>query len=83
MANNNNATVNKANVSAHQKQKSEPKVAKNEPTYTIGEFASAPTSVGTENPDIVTAALTVSGKKSFTVSEAKEIIEKFKKKEVQ
>lgn len=80
MANNNNATTNKAPVSPKQ---NEPKVAKNEPTYTIGEFAAAPTSVGTENPDIVTAALTVSGKKSFTVSEAKEIIEKFKKKEVQ
>lgn len=81
MANNNNATVNKANVSAPQKQKSEPKVAKNEPTYTIGEFASAPESVGA-SADIVKAALSVNGMKSYTVKEAKEIVEKFKKKEV-
>jgi hypothetical protein len=82
MANNNNATVNKANVSVPQKQKSEPKVAKNEPTYTVEEFAAAPQSVGTESPDIVIAALSVEGKTSYTVSEAEEIVKKFKKKEV-
>lgn len=82
MANNNNATVNKANVSAHQKQKSEPKAAKSEPTYTVEEFAAAPKSVGTESPDIVIAALSVGGKSSYTVSEAVEIVKNFKKKEV-
>ena len=82
MANNNNATVNKANTSAPQKQKSEPKAAKSEPTYTVEEFAAAPKSVGTESPDIVIAALSVGGKSSYTVSEAVEIVKNFKKKEV-
>jgi predicted hydrolase (HD superfamily) len=52
-----------------------------EPTYTVEEFASAPESVGA-SADIVTAALLVDGKKSYTVSEAKEIVKKFKEKEV-
>lgn len=80
MANNNNATTNKAPVSTKQ---NEPKVAKNEPTYTIGEFAAAPKSVGTESSDIVIAALSLAGKDSYTVSEAEEVVKKFKKKEVE
>ena len=52
-----------------------------EPKYTIEEFASAPESFGA-NADIVKASLLLGGKESYTVSEAKEIIKKFKEKEV-
>lgn len=79
MANNNNATANKAHASTKQ---NEPKVAKNEPTYTVGEFAAAPQSVGANSPDIVVAALSLDGKDSYTVSVATEIVKNFKKKEV-
>lgn len=80
MANNNNATTNKAPTSP--KQNVEPKAAKNEPTYTVGEFAVAPQSVGAKSPDIVVAALSLGGKDSYTVNEATEIVKNFKKKEV-
>lgn len=79
MANNTaKAEIQKANAQAKPVQ-SPVKAA--EPTYTVEEFASAPESVGA-SADIVTAALLVDGKKSYTVSEAKEIIKKFKEKEV-
>ena len=54
---------------------------KEEPTYTVSEFASAPETVEA-NADIIVAALTIDGKESYTVTEAKEIINKFKSKEV-
>lgn len=69
------------NVKTQAKQSEMKTSVKNEPTYTIEEFASAPESVGA-NADIVVAALASSGKDKFTVNEAKEIINKFKKKEV-
>ena len=55
--------------------------AKKGPTYTVEEFAAAPESLGA-NADIVTAALLSAGKESYTVSEAKDIVKKFKDKEV-
>jgi hypothetical protein len=69
------------NVKTQTKQSEMKTPVKNEPTYTIEEFASAPESVGA-NADIVEAALASSGKDKFTVNEAKEIVNKFKKKEV-
>lgn len=81
MANNTaKAESQKANAQAQAKPVQSP-VKAAEPTYTVEEFASAPESVGA-SADIVTAALLVDGKKSYTVSEAKEIIKKFKEKEV-
>lgn len=53
-----------------------------ESTYTIQEFAAAPNVLGAKNTDIVTAALKLAGKETYTVSEAKEIVKKFKEKEV-
>lgn len=52
-----------------------------EPTYTISEFASAPETVEA-SADIVVAALSLDGKENYTVTEAKEIVKKFKEKEV-
>lgn len=57
-------------------------VTKNEPTYTIDEFAKAPESVGATSPDIVSAALTAKGKASYTIEEAKAVIKYFSQKEV-
>lgn len=54
----------------------------NEPTYTVNEFAAAPDVLDTKSADIVTAALTLAGKEAYTVSEAKNIVKKFKEKEV-
>lgn len=53
----------------------------NEPTYTVSEFASAPKTLEA-SADIVVAALTVDGKENYTVTEAKELVKKFKEKEV-
>ena len=52
------------------------------PTYTVAEFASAPESVGATSKDLVNAAFSYAGKKEATVEEAKEIVKKFKNKEV-
>lgn len=52
-----------------------------EPTYTVSEFASAPKTLEA-SADIVVAALTVDGKENYTVTEAKELVKKFKEKEV-
>ena len=65
-------------------QETTPKKAKTTavPTYTVGEFASAPKTLDVENPDIIIAAFKTVGKEYATVEEAKEIVAKFKKKEV-
>ena len=60
------------------KAKTSPEV----PTYTVKEFASAPNVLGVENSDLIIAAFKVAGKESATLEEAKDIVEKFKKKEV-
>lgn len=52
------------------------------PTYTVEEFASAPNSLGVSTPDIIRAAFKVAGKDKATIEEAKNIINKFKLKEV-
>ena len=60
----------------------EVKQAASEPTYTVQEFAAAPHILGLKSPDIVKAALKKAGKDSFTVTEAKNIVNDFRKKEV-
>lgn len=81
MANNTaKAESPKANVQAS-KAETQPVQTKKESKYTVQEFASAPESVGS-NADIVMAALLSDGKESYTISEAKEIVKKFKEKEV-
>lgn len=73
---NNTAKLDKANV--------QPKTVQSpakESTYTVEEFAAAPGSLGA-SADIVNAALVSAGKDSYTVSEAKDIVKKFKDKEV-
>ncbi len=51
------------------------------PSYSVDEYASAPESLGTTS-DIIRAAFKTVGKDIATVEEAKEIINKFKLKEV-
>ena len=53
-----------------------------EPTYTVAEFAQAPESLGVTSPDIIRAAFTSAGKTEATVEDAKELVKKFKNKEV-
>lgn len=72
----NNTAKEKANVQTKPVQ-----TPAKEATYTVEEFAAAPESLGA-NADIVNAALLSAGKKSYTVSEAKDIVKKFKDKEV-
>lgn len=59
-----------------------PKKKAVEPTYTTSEFSSAPGALGNYNADIVRAALTIDGKGSYTIEEAKAIVKKFSDKEV-
>lgn len=69
----------KGNTQAKSKPIQSP--VKTESTYTVAEFISAPETTGA-NADIVKAALLADGKASYTVSEAKNIVNKFKSKEV-
>ena len=75
MANNNNSKGKPEQVPTPQA------VTKNEPTYTIDECAAAYETFGATR-DIVTAALSVSGEKEFTIQKAKDIVKKFNEKEV-
>lgn len=82
MANNSKSKVEEKETTKEETVTKTVKAAvKEEPTYTVSEFASAPETVGA-NADIIVAALTIDGKESYTVTEAKEIINKFKSKEV-
>lgn len=53
-----------------------------EPTYTVDEFSSAPRELGNYSTDIVRAALTIDGKESYTIEEARAIVKQFSNKEV-
>lgn len=53
-----------------------------EAEYTVAEFAAVAGTVFNASPDIVTAALRVSGIERTTKSAALDIVEKFRKKEV-
>lgn len=54
-----------------------------EPTYTARELSGACARLGKNvTPDLVTAAMVSAGKKTATIEEAKEMVEKFMKKEV-
>lgn len=52
------------------------------PTYTVGEFATAPEVLEVSSPDIIRAAFKVARKTEATVEEAKRIVSSFKKKGV-
>ena len=57
-------------------------VKKSASVYTAEEFASQAKKLFGTKPDIVTAAFYVAGKDKATVEEAKELVDKFRKKEV-
>ena len=54
----------------------------NEPTYTVAEFTATPKVLECDSADIVKAALSQDGKELYTITEAKNIVKKFKNKEV-
>lgn len=60
----------------------EAKKVVNEPTYTVAEFTANPKVLECNSRDIVKAALSNAGKESFTIVEAKKIVNTFKNKEV-
>ena len=53
-----------------------------EATYTISELANAAKSEFNTTSIVVTAALTKAGKETYTMREAKQLVERFKNKEV-
>lgn len=58
-----------------------PITAGNEPAYSVAELVQAAKTFGT-TPDMIRAAFAVAGKKEATEKEAKQLIDRFKKKEV-
>lgn len=58
-----------------------PITAGNEPDYSVAELVQAAESFGT-TPDMIRAAFAVAGKKEATEKDAKQLIDRFKKKEV-
>lgn len=54
-----------------------------EAVYAASEFVSAAKKIFGKSPECVAAALKAAGKAECTISEAKEIVEKFLKREVQ
>ena len=64
------------------KQK-EAKAAKScEPTYTVNEFCKKPHVLEVKSTDLIKAAFKTAGVKSATIDDAKELVKKFKNKEV-
>lgn len=61
--------------------KTMPANAGNEPAYSVEELVQASETFGT-TPDIIRAAFTVAGKTEAAEKEAKQLIDRFKKKEV-
>lgn len=72
---------NKAEVASAQVSKKASKPAK-EPVYSAGEFAANAREIFGARQECVVAALKAAGKSEYTVSEAKEIVRKFLKREV-
>ncbi len=72
---------NKAEVTRVQAPGKELKTAK-EPIYSAGEFAVNARKIFGSRQECVVAALKAAGKSECTVSEAKQIVEKFLKREV-
>lgn len=72
-----NATAERPTESPAQKQK-----AQKESVYSVKELAANARKIFNTRQECVVAALKVDGKAEYTVSEAKEIVEKFLKKEV-
>lgn len=77
-------TVSKTqkNVAKQSETVSKPKKSVSESTYTVDEFMAAPKTLGITSPDIIRAAFLSAGKSTATVEEAKNIVNKFKNKEV-
>jgi len=71
----------KAEVTKEQAPKKEPETVK-EPVYSTGEFAANARKIFKTRQECVVAALKAAGKSECTVSEAKEIVEKFLKRGV-
>ena len=69
-------------VSKQQKTVSKQQNTVSEPTYTVEEFVAAPSALDVESPDLIRAAFKNAGKEEATVTEAKKIVNEFKKKEV-
>ena len=61
---------------------SKPQNTVSEPTYTVEEFVAAPSTLGVESTDLIRAAFRNAGKEEATVSEAKNLVNDFRKKEV-
>lgn len=80
MANKENETTNIEKQVSAKSAPTQKKVV-NQPQYTVEEFAAVPKTVDATNADIVRAALKGKGD-TFTVDEAKELVNKFCKKEV-
>lgn len=72
---------NKSEVTPEQTPKKEQKVR--ESVYTAGEFAANARKIFGTRAECVVAALKAAGKSECTISEAKEIVQKFLKREVQ
>lgn len=72
---------NKAEVAQEQTPKKEQKTMQ-EAVYSLGEFAASARKIFETRQECVVAALKAAGKTECTISEAKEIVDKFLKREV-
>lgn len=76
-------TVKETATAEKQTEPAEPKkVVQQESTYKVKELADNAAKLFSTRPECVTAALKAENRETFTVSEAKGIVEKFLKKEV-
>ncbi len=78
-------TAETAEIKAEATQEQAPKKAvksAKEPVYSAGEFAANAGKIFGTRQECAAAALKAAGKSEYTVSEAKEIVEKFMKREV-
>lgn len=79
MSNEQNKTAN--TTAANKATTTQPKKVI-EPTYTVDEFAKAPSALDIQSADLIRAAFRKAGKEEATIAEAKKIVNEFKKKEV-
>lgn len=75
-----NVTVEEAEKKQTGTQKTEQKVLS---VYSVSDLAANARKIFNTRQECVVAALRIDGKSEYTVSEAKEIVEKFLKKEVE
>ncbi len=67
---------------AGERETKKTKPAMSEPVYPVSGFAGSARSLFGTRPECVVAALKAAGKQEYTMTEAKEIVKKFLKKEV-